>query len=190
MLTSKFIHLHVPRTAGTTFRLKIAKHIDVEIIDKKAHQPYSYYANQCDEVPPAFTVIRNPWDWYVSMWGRANKIKHQGWKGSTFKEYMECVKNHDIDHWNFDTMTGAWETVEADRADYIGKYENLYCDLPRILNEIMGVDQGVIKQALASTRFRVTSHMPYQRYYDPMMRGWVRKWDRRLISYFQYTFDA
>lgn len=179
----------MPRTAGSTFRGKVVPHLDIVVLDKKAHKSYTYYAEKCEgNPPPAFAFIRNPWEWYVSMWGRVNKIRKAGWESGTFKEYMECIKNGCINHWNFNTLTNAWNTVEADKADYIGRYEMLYYDLPQILYDILNVDKGEIQAILSVHRSRKTNHQPYQCYYDPMMRRWVEEWDSELIDRFGYTF--
>jgi len=193
MLTDKLIHIHIPRTAGTTFRLRVVRSLRVKILDYSSHKSYSHYQTVCNrlgyEVPPAFAVIRNPWEWYVSMWGRVNKIKRNGWCGGTFEQYMECIKLECIDHWNFKPLMNAWNVLEADKADFVARYESLYYDIPRFIKSIIpSTDELTIKLIFMSERFRKTEHHKYQTYYNDKTQQWVADWDSELISRFSYSF--
>lgn len=74
MITDKFIHIHIPRTAGQFVRGKIKsrqKYWSFMIPDSHLTLQESkerlVKQNPNLEVP-SFCVVRNPWDWYVSRY--------------------------------------------------------------------------------------------------------------------------
>jgi hypothetical protein len=75
LVTNSFVFLHIPRTGGTFIEKVVPKHLRVVDIKIGKHAPHSSLPARWREVP-AFCVIRNPWDWYVSwfawwmQWGR------------------------------------------------------------------------------------------------------------------------
>jgi hypothetical protein len=75
LVTESFVFLHIPRTGGTFIEKVVPKHLQVADIRIGKHAPHSSLPARWRELP-AFCVIRNPWDWYVSwfawwmQWGR------------------------------------------------------------------------------------------------------------------------
>lgn len=71
LVTDDFVFLHIPKTGGSFIQSVIAEHLPV--IDHEAaighpvwsHEPYESLPSAWRE-RPAFCVVRNPWDWYVS----------------------------------------------------------------------------------------------------------------------------
>lgn len=195
MLTDLFIHIHLPRTGGSTLRTFIGEIPGVSVIDDRAHLSYSEMAQQCQHIPPAFVFIRNPWDWYVSQWCWVCQVNKQGFHGD-FREFMKIVKENSIDNWNFKPLSYAWEYLGATNAQYIGRFENLHDETVRILLSIIpsliteeqirsGIAKaGKVKQGLDADG---KPHAPYWEYYDGETRYWVARWDAKLIKRFGYA---
>lgn len=195
MLTDRFIHVHIPRTGGTTLRWSIFPAIKgLEILDDAEHLSYSMMVRRCQDlgypIPPAFAVVRNPWDWYVSQWRWLQQIGEPIGLGNGFSEYMRIVASHSKPNWNFRSLSCAWEYLGVDRTQYIGRFESLHRDIPLILHEIMPdlIDQEVIRTTLSKVKKRQTEHEHYSEYYDDEMRDWVAGWDTELIRRFRYEF--
>ena len=77
MITDKFIHIHVPRTGGTSTRnflfnaCKDKK--DITVFDRRFHLTLLDSRKVVekrggDPDVPSFCIVRNPWDWYVSAY--------------------------------------------------------------------------------------------------------------------------
>lgn len=114
MITNKFIHIHIPRTAGQfvrgIFRRKasnwafLVKDSHLTLSDSRAILR-SKNPRIADSVP-SFCVVRNPWDWYVSRyffrqteWRRQNKtvsfsdIENFENSKKGFQEHLIFTKN-------------------------------------------------------------------------------------------------
>jgi hypothetical protein len=71
LVTDDFVFVHIPKTGGSFVQTVLRDHLSVidhhEAIDHGAwsHAPYSSLPAQWRDLP-AFCVVRNPWDWYVS----------------------------------------------------------------------------------------------------------------------------
>ena len=71
LVTDSFVFLHIPKTGGGFIQSVIGEHLPVQ--DHEAaiehptwsHEPYDSLPARWRHLP-AFCVLRNPWDWYVS----------------------------------------------------------------------------------------------------------------------------
>ena len=88
MITNYFIQIHIPRTGGQMIRgLIYGKNKSIKIYDKSSHlsldKSIEIYKKLSGStiIPPSFTFVRNPWDWYVSRF---------------FFRYEEVEKNDSI----------------------------------------------------------------------------------------------
>ncbi len=67
LVTDSFVFLHIPKTAGSFIQTVLPDHLPVIKYSYRVWTHTSY-----EELPerwrhlPAFCVVRNPWDWYVS----------------------------------------------------------------------------------------------------------------------------
>jgi hypothetical protein len=71
LVTDQFVFLHVPKAGGTFVQTVLGEHLPVVDLDSILPAPAWTHASFRDLPPelqalPAFCVIRNPWDWYVS----------------------------------------------------------------------------------------------------------------------------
>jgi Sulfotransferase domain len=69
MVASGLVFVHIPRTGGSFVRRLLAEHVEPDPSAPRFETHASY-----DDLPtafadrPAFCVVRNPWDWYVSWY--------------------------------------------------------------------------------------------------------------------------
>jgi len=212
MLTTRIMHIHVPRTGGTTlqymplkgspvgykgpwpyegmpptkgFRRNSAKYTF------PGHWPYDILADVCRQaghkVPPAFTIRRNPFDWHVSRWCW---IRVNGYKIS-LEEYLMRVQSgkHSPLNMSWARLGDIWDFLGCDRVQYIGRYELFEADVARILTFIMPdlVTPRWIRGGLAQ-RKRKTKHNYYRRYYTNRTQELVEKMDEDFLKRFRYEF--
>lgn len=199
MLCKSVMHVHVPRTGGSTIRAFLPS-IGGGIVVSDPHLPYSNMAARCKEPPPSFALIRNPWSWYVSQWCWIQHIGQGGFKGSPFVDFMQYVMENTasepVDLLNFTSLTNAWKYLEADKVDYIGHFENFRGELGRILMAILpNLAEDTFLNLLAKAGRRRQAPRPdgkahgdYRQYYNGEIREWVEKADADLLRRFGYDF--
>jgi FkbM family methyltransferase len=66
LVTEGFVFVHIPRTGGSFIQTVMGEHLDVLDQSDYTHTPYDELPERWRDLP-AFCVIRNPWDWYVSF---------------------------------------------------------------------------------------------------------------------------
>ena len=71
LVTDQFVFVHVPKTGGTFIQTVLGKHLPVvdleSVMNDRTWSHASYGALPAEwRERPAFCVVRNPWDWYVS----------------------------------------------------------------------------------------------------------------------------
>jgi len=199
MMTERLIHIHVPRTGGTTLRHLIQSVPNINVVADPAHWPYRKMVQSFPvgvEIPPAIAFIRNPWDWYASLWRWNRNIAYLGFTGS-FEDFMEIVYRECFGDWNFGTLTNACKYLEFDQAQHVGRFEFLRDDIVRIFQIIIPdlVDEQWVRRQIARLGAVKKSEFPngielksYKEYYTGWMRNMVAEWDRELIEKFGYEF--
>lgn len=219
MLTDRLMHIHVHRTGGFLVRAVLRQIPGLRIINDHLHLPYERMAEIAQDylgyMPPAITFVRNPWAWYVSMWGCIWWYPNLPFVG-TFREYMEAIRDGAIDDPNFVTMTEHWKAMGADKATKTCAFENiqywLWLALEEYADDLLdGMRGPEHRWSLTNTipeqdpiwailmgqpRFHPSLEWPsrqrtrhYSHYYDAEMRRWVEGWDGELIERFGYRFE-
>lgn len=210
MLSDRILQLGLGRTGGSLFRYVLRNIPGHRLITDAPHSPYDYFVELCKEekiaIPPVVTFVRNPWSWYVATWCWNLQIKYcpikgQGpWLGS-FREFLEVVHEHAIDNWNFYTQASAWTYLQCDKAEYVGRFENLYDEYVRILLTIMPdlVSEALIRKIIKTNEWYGCARCPdgqrddhqtldHRKFYDAEDRLWVAKWDAEIIEKHHYEF--
>lgn len=72
LVTKSFVFVHIPRTGGSFIQTVIGEHLPVLDRSDYTHAPYAELPERWRGLP-AFCVIRNPWDWYVSWFHHSIK---------------------------------------------------------------------------------------------------------------------
>lgn len=206
MVTDRFIHIGMPHTGGSAIHQWLPQLKGLRVINVEGHKPYSYSVDRCKEVgmavPPAFTLVRNPWEWNVAIWCWIRRINRKWFCGS-FDDLLELQRY--TRHWSLPDInvageTAAWEYLECDRAAHICKLENYENDLVEAL-EKLGVIPALIGEAGARNKIRTigwTNYSappdgikvkPYQEFYTPAQRTMVEKFEAGIIKRFGYSFN-
>lgn len=203
MITDRLLHAHVFRTGGFLFRGVLKKVPGLHIIKDTLHPSVDVMNRICQEnslpPPPIVAFVRNPWEWYVSQWCWVGQVL-PGYQCS-FRSYMEAIREASTIDANITTMTHHYYSyIQAHRANYVGRFENLREDIIRILAEIM--PDLVSRESLIEIMNSEPNYHPsivwttgkrmvhYSRYYGPQMKYWVEKWDAGLIAQFGYQFES
>ncbi len=90
LLCKYFVFIHFPRAGGTFIRETLAKHIpdEWEVTVNPGHVTVREVPAEYSAVP-RFGFIRNPWDWYVSMysgWRAGSAIALSVFRGHIFEQ--------------------------------------------------------------------------------------------------------
>lgn len=203
MLTDRIMRIGLGRAAEGMHVNLLRAVPGLRIINDRTHGRYNGYVEQCRKlgitVPPSFVFVRNPWQWYVSLWcwrryRQRPEISFQG----TFREAMECIKENPS-YWHLRSLTYSWQLHGAENAQYVGRMENLEDDTVRILRVIIPdllTEQQIREHVQSDWAGRVRCpngeyedrFLDYHKYYDAELRDWVAKWDAELIGRFHYEF--
>jgi len=131
----------------------------------------------------SFGIVRNPWDWQVSMYnyGIESASNRNGKFLKRFKSFDNYIRwrcQEDV-HYQKDFLFS--ESGEQ-LVDFIGKYENLEEDFQKICENI-----GI---AAKLPRLNQSRHKPFQEYYTPDTVDLVRKTFAKDIDLFGYDFKS
>jgi hypothetical protein len=73
LVTRDFVFVHVPKTAGRFLRAVLHEHFEV-VYEHPLHPYYDQLPPEYSELP-AVCIVRNPWDWYVSLYHFVHHVK-------------------------------------------------------------------------------------------------------------------
>ena len=201
LATDRFLLISIGRS-GTGALHKWLQEIDgLRIISNLPHESHRVMAQKCKdagiEVPPAWTVIRNPWDYYVDKWCWET-TRGPCWKGS-FKGFLDMTRQQPTVEGYFYSLTQKWDDLEADKAEYVARYEKYSRDVTSILMTLVGdiLTEDLIAQKIAETHSYGESFLPngqvqwqtgrYRDFYDEETCSWVAEMDRGIIERFGYS---
>ena len=205
MVTDKFIYIGMPHTGGGALHVWLPKVKGLRVINVEGHKPYSYSVAKCKDagigVPLAFTFVRNPWEWNVSIWCWICHVNRR-WFGGTFADLLELQRY--TRHWsmpdiNTAGVTAAWEYLECDEATHVGRIEDYDNEMVYILGKL-NVIPALVSEAQVRERIQKvgrkfstsppdgTPVRPYQEFYTPAQRDMVAELEVGIIERFGYSF--
>jgi hypothetical protein len=219
LVASRLVFVHVPRTGGWFIRRALGHHLELDPTAPKLPAHASY-----DELPaefrnrPAFCVVRNPWDWYVSWYhyvlaqgphlaalGPANP-KRLNWEGlfssghSTFGEVVASACEGRLEGpfaaaaRERDTdiyseyVRGLTDRGVAGGALEIGRFEELIPFLVRFFDRRDVLTEPLRNHLEHTPPVNASERGPYRDYYDDELRELVAHKARSLIQRFGYVF--
>lgn len=216
LLCKYFVFIHFPRAGGTFIREMLAKHIpdEWEVTLNPGHATVYEIPAEYSAVP-RFGLIRNPWDWYVSVysWWRVMSVRDPtAFRGHILEKVAAASADSD-----FRTLIGNLLRIPQLEKDNIGPmtwvYMNMYGLTPATLEEdpenltikkFEGIRENVIEM-LTSIGAPVSQalkdsirHEPpmngferssYHDYYDDELRTLVAHREPAILRKYGYSYD-
>lgn len=202
LATDRFLLISIGRTGTGSLHKWLQEIEGLRIISNLAHESYEVMATKCRgagvKVPPAWTVIRNPWDYYVDKWCWET-TRGPCWEGS-FKGFLDTTRRQPTVEGYFYSLTQKWDDLEADKAEYVARFERYYEDVVRSLTSLAPdlFTRELIWHKMTQNSGLGFSLTPmgraqwmeknYQQYYDDESRQWVAQMDGGIIERFGYDF--
>jgi hypothetical protein len=208
-MKSKILFVHLPRTAGTFIRFygKETKYINyyANYKQRDGHLP----ASKIDDPDKwfKFGLIRNPYDWYVSQYhyfGRESKFVpergvFEGVDGGVYGEDFRLKFPTFSDWLIFGTQQNNekfwlsniykymfFNDEELCLLNYIGKYEDLYDEVNKVL-KYNDIEPKINIEDFEGYR-NSSKHEPYKNYYNVETKGIVKLMDIGIINKYGYIF--
>jgi hypothetical protein len=219
LVLPRLVFVHIPRTAGSFIRQVFGEHFGAD----PAAPRFSTHASY-DELPsefrdrPAFCLVRNPWDWYVSWYhhtlaqgerlaGRSDtSLKRANWQKlfrsgrAAFGEVIADMCEGRLEHAFAESarrrdvdLYSEYVRVLAGRAIKhgrleAGRFEELVSFLLRFLARHELLTDSLRAALEQSPRVNASEHGPYRQYYDDELRDLVAHKARWLTARFGYSF--
>ena len=200
---SKFIFIHIYKTAGTSitkalrpfadnaWKLRVAaliKRLGIRL----GAQPYPDHISAADLIAEigrerfdsyfSFAFVRNPWDWQASFYTFVRKTRHHAHYNllkslGSFDNYIRWRSKQYVGFQKDFIFSAQGEQL----VDYVGRYERVEEDFKYICDRL-GIVAGL-------PRLNVSRSMPYQDYYNEETKELVRQTFAADIALFNYSFD-
>lgn len=183
-ITDGFVFLHLPKTGGTWMRhafdaadMKWTHHPSFNTI----HLPAGYIPPE-HEHKPAFVLVRNPWDWWVSHFNytRQERLRKMPWDGTPWHNYLR--------------YRNLRACVESDLSQ--SKILEAYLEHPRVQVRVLRMEDGMDKAFKAITgqdcpplpSINTSERSPYREEYDASLELLVRQRESSIIEKYGYKF--
>ena len=206
MITKHLIYIHVFRTGGFMVQGVLRKVPGLVMVSDRPteHLTYNQMTKVCIQQrmknPPAMVFVRNPFDWYVSMWCWVNMAENMT-SIPEFREYLKAVGEARFGATrNYSRLTDHWRDMGGDVAKWTGRFEDLRDDFVAIMLKAMPdlVNEKMLRGLIAKEPIHHPSKHPktgqhpgpYQQYYDAGTRALVEEWDGALLKRFGYSFEG
>jgi hypothetical protein len=206
LVTRYFVFVHVPKTGGVWVKSVIPEEWWVEALN--AHELYENlpikYANL-----PVLAFVRNPWDWYVSLYeyGREREVEEDEdttvhdlfFKDGTFDSLLRtALFSQEIPYYvgrlmrecGLDYYSALFKAMTDPRQGlWVGRFENLREDFLSFADaHDVYVSPELRRKVLESPRVNTSERKEYRHYYDDELRRLVETRAEGLIADFGYEF--
>lgn len=202
------VFYHTPKTGGTSIRFWFDRYIEskntssikiekVILLDKSSC--IKVIDNSSTDQNFSFTVIRNPWDRVVSLYGgylRANSLINQGKTEKFFSKDLEWLskkftfEEFVLDVWTNDDSSKfreyfKWKLPQdqvTPAVDYILRFESLVTDFEKIQNRLDSVIP-LSKENIGKFR-----NVDYRSYYSYTTKNIISTYYQEFADKFEYFF--
>lgn len=201
----RFIFIHVYKNAGSSitralrpliasnWRWKIVdtcKKLGIDFLDPCPYAPHIRASELIQQIGKdvfnsyfSFAIVRNPWDWQVSLYKFMLKAKGhpQHELINNFKNFDEYIRWRCQEEVRFQ-KDFIYSSDGELLLDFVGRFENIDEDFKTICNRIAIPSVNLPKINVSNTR-------SYQEYYNKATIELVRKTFEPDISLFNYSFE-
>lgn len=202
VLQNKCLYIHIPKCAGTSIenvlygkpliRFDVENKLWIQHVTMKELVEY-YFSEEEIESLFTFSIVRNPFDRFVSSYNWLCSVEGVSKTKETFRDFVfarnefEFLVGEKYRHKKrnyYHHLLPQIEFLERDGdivVDYVGRFENLQEDWKKISQNI-GV--GVVLPCLNKEK-----HDHYSSYFDKETRAVVEKRYKRDLEYFGYEYE-
>jgi hypothetical protein len=215
LMTSHFVFLHVPRTAGSFLRKLCFEQLPSSAFIPNDLARDSRFVELADDFSdlPAFAIVRNPWDWYVSWYHNMTQVRPQQRSGPIWETAFsrgesdfattvrracsgegfqsprtsELMSARGVDHY---TALHWWVTDDesGDGAEIL-RFERLREDFEAFLiRHGVPADESFLAALRSDPPVGASDRGPYPGYYDDELRELVAERAAPLIEAYGYEF--
>lgn len=210
---SEFHFVHIPKTGGTFIRKGAQRPLPARVshwqnicMFNHGHTMAHTLSGSLIDSAAKFAIVRNPFDWFVSMYEHGSERYINGWAGSaegvnSFDEYVRHIaaagRNLHGLHHRTDARLFAkspfYFILDQDsklQVDFVIKYEQFIPSLALLLKEnesdlgSMGRDNETHNRKQSSSR----DPHSYQKYYTPELVDFVNSHYKSTLDLFGYQF--
>lgn len=180
----KCIFIHIPVTGGSVIEKSLTgidwQHVDPRTKHMDCELSKIYYAKNWEEYKK-FSIVRNPWDWFVSMY---SKTRPKELEGISFENYIKMYSKFQYMSWEYPLnriQLPFYPSVKE--VDHIWFFENLVETFSDIC-EFIGVEREFCQTRLHSN----LREKDYRPYYNDKTKDLVAKLFKEDLEVFQYEF--
>lgn len=208
--TDKICFIHLPKTGGSFVRTCMKDIFDNTYFDNGGSglKEHSYPKINMDQ--HAFGFIRNPFDWYVSLWCHFKKKpdsikrthKHYDEDFNIFLKNLLCnphLRMRGLNNWIarvvFSDMHAAGMgllTYMHDMmymyADEVCRFENIRDEVVRIFTENSNIGVSILDTVYNIPPVKSSERLHYHNYYNDESRDIVSRVDKVLLEKYGYNF--
>ncbi len=198
----KFIFIHVPKNAGTSVRRAIRPELrtPMQRLRDALGRPFGSMPYHHSRYPPhskaqeyeralgaqtfasfrKFAVVRNPWDWHVSLFAymqqTPNHYQFELVKDFSFDDYVQWRCDEDPTH----QMLYLLDSSGANCVTDLARFESLSEDFNTFMHSV-GIEARLPHR-------NKSNHRPYQEYYSDKNVEMIAKISQPDIDAFGYQF--
>lgn len=217
VITDKFAFLHLQKCGGSFIRNWILENISSSKFIKPQHEGFTLYKNQIGN-KPIIGIIRNPWDWYVSLFhynfeSKGGILKPIFKENDNFESWLKRVMNkkngrvHDLDfNWigKFDVGPFSFRMIKCFNKSGLSiknlseinlnkiniiKLENLVPNIIKVLEENnIKLSEKQLKSLQSRKKENTSKRDSYKKYYTDELIELVTYKDRFIIENFNYEY--
>ena len=180
------IFIHIPKTAGTSVLGSLSEDENYKVT---GHPFASNYPNDVWVKSFCFSVVRNPYDRFISHWlyhttnydGNIFNKNGIDIKNRSLEDYCEISKELSLHRPNWRTMTEFLHHESGKCPDLVIRFEDLGAGWSQLCHSL-GVSRRLFK-------LKSTPHLAYDNYYTNKTRSFVRDYYREDFINFNYDLE-
>jgi SAM-dependent methyltransferase len=191
--TLHFNFIHVPKTGGRWIRQVLDGNLPAEWRPIVNYRSHSRWHMGLPAIPPLYqgkptlAFVRNPWDWYVSIFSHFRHDHPPGDDIEVFRRQLPLLMKTGATWSSQPVITHGGELACTVKRYEDGVREQLVAFMDRACPG--GTPPGVLDAMNTFPPANVSKRGPYQLYYTPRMVEAVRRHDAWLIHNFSYEFE-